>query len=432
MEDALGPHSVSRNRGNGWPDRLPNELIQQILESLTPLDIQVLKRTCSHLLLLCEDFSNRKFPNTGAEILAGGVYGRPDGVWWAPLSKPYELRDMLTRDRVCHDCAWLRADSARFAAALAELERPLWCDGCKAVHHSFLFSHSERDKSAMNRKCIGMEGHVRLCRHKVITWADVLQMKATSKQRAPLGEVCIECHDASHRALAPGPSHGALGYFPKALYHAKLRNTLLISSKMAVYSEDVDEGASADGLVGLVGEANQSALIYACPHTRDRIYRLAESLTSLNRASLVGSRRSKEFRSRNVEHMWSCRERRCQQYLKLDIVTTSGGPSGEGLPPLAPPGVVKRRRDVCLRSCNAISVESPTHPAWLGTLDPDSYLCVEDEMGKGIMWCNDAECPTMFRSLARSKLFSWRVAEAESVADYKPYMRLYKRVASDA
>lgn len=76
---------------------------------------------------------------------------------------------------MCDDCAELRRDPPSTNTLSTAIYTPAICSGCKTAHLAFLFSHLERQKRDQ-RVCIGRQGHIRLCAHRKISYADVTQI----------------------------------------------------------------------------------------------------------------------------------------------------------------------------------------------------------------------------------------------------------------
>ncbi|KAF4814602.1 hypothetical protein CGCTS75_v013290 [Colletotrichum tropicale] len=53
--------------------------------------------------------------------------------------------------------------------------KTLYCSFCRANHPRFLFSHKERQKNYVGRRCISWEGHFRVCPHETMSMPLILQ-----------------------------------------------------------------------------------------------------------------------------------------------------------------------------------------------------------------------------------------------------------------
>lgn len=90
-----------------------------------------------------------------------------------------EIRTRLRRDALCITCQEnhrLRP-GARFdvyRGRFSPEDTFLHCSGCQDNHPKSMFSTMHQNMGSQGtRICIGREGHIRLCEHEVITWADV-------------------------------------------------------------------------------------------------------------------------------------------------------------------------------------------------------------------------------------------------------------------
>ncbi|KAI0123804.1 hypothetical protein BJ170DRAFT_96029 [Xylariales sp. AK1849] len=176
--------------------RLPDELGLQIIMSLNVVDIQLLKRTCRHLMRLCGDYTlDSKYATSDSTGLKD--YRRLMTI------ENMQLSEILRRDKVCSGCKGLRADPKRYHDAWHKAERMIWCSGCRCWHPAFLYSWSERDKPFNTRVCIGRQGRIRLCEHETFSWADMQQTKDGLKCR-------VHCRRGGHKTAAPALMQGRL------------------------------------------------------------------------------------------------------------------------------------------------------------------------------------------------------------------------------
>ncbi|KAB5559718.1 hypothetical protein GE09DRAFT_1220382 [Coniochaeta sp. 2T2.1] len=94
-----------------------------------------------------------------------------------------ELQKLIRQDMFCQGCLTsIDADEPGtvYAAAKKRLEEPMYCAGCARDHPTMLFSISQRGKGSNERVCIGREGCLRICAHKVLYWSDVEKMHLTT------------------------------------------------------------------------------------------------------------------------------------------------------------------------------------------------------------------------------------------------------------
>ncbi|KAF4471410.1 hypothetical protein FALBO_1677 [Fusarium albosuccineum] len=90
------------------------------------------------------------------------------------------IRSRMHSDLFCENCqeilSWsmdiYRLRPACKFSAVADWNW-LYCSGCYLKHPSAAFSAEQKLTREQERVCIGRQGHVRLCNHEVITWADI-------------------------------------------------------------------------------------------------------------------------------------------------------------------------------------------------------------------------------------------------------------------
>lgn len=91
----------------------------------------------------------------------------------------------------------------------------LHCSGCQVDHPTFLFSKQQRESPISSRNCIGHEGHIRLCTHRIVTWAEVQSAANSGKmqtlhakggamtlQRCTSMTCAVDCNDLAGRLLS--------------------------------------------------------------------------------------------------------------------------------------------------------------------------------------------------------------------------------------
>ncbi|KAK7967227.1 uncharacterized protein PG986_001504 [Apiospora aurea] len=125
----------------------------------------------------------------------------------------------------------LRRDPAAYQRALRRVYQTMLCSGCKAYHPVFLFSPVERQKGPSRRVCIGRQGHIRLCQHKMVEWQHLAGYGSSSNGHTPINKYeCAPCGRAGtsttadvSRSIAPDG------------YRLVLRNTVMFSRKTPVY-----------------------------------------------------------------------------------------------------------------------------------------------------------------------------------------------------
>jgi hypothetical protein len=181
--------------------RLPEELLLDIMVQLDLLSIQCLRRVSRLFLRLYSSPIFRNSYNISKSYPASYEH------WYEPK---YQLHDswrktlpvLLNRDLTgyCEDCQRRRIHQSWTNKSIALTQEYLHCSGCNIDHPICLFSKIQRLIPPITRVCIGREGFVRLCYHKIITWEKIIQ---TSLQLAKLNTnsanvLLSQCGHSSH------------------------------------------------------------------------------------------------------------------------------------------------------------------------------------------------------------------------------------------
>jgi len=78
------------------------------------------------------------------------------------------LRSLLRKDLFCQNCREMGPE-----ADIRLRTEFLYCSGCRAQHPAVLFSYRQRHYPSQKRICIGREGFVYICAHKVLQWDEL-------------------------------------------------------------------------------------------------------------------------------------------------------------------------------------------------------------------------------------------------------------------
>lgn len=125
-----------------------------------------------------------------------------------------EICTRLRRDALCLTCQENRRLGPRCRFNLSHnpfslKDTFLHCSGCQDNHPKLMFSTMhQNDGSQGTRICIGREGHIRLCEHEAITWADVeshlIEWRANPR---PYSDIIVKfCADPVHNfGCKPSP-----------------------------------------------------------------------------------------------------------------------------------------------------------------------------------------------------------------------------------
>jgi hypothetical protein len=130
--------------------------------------------------------------------------------WQQPSSKQWpveQLRSLLARDisRYCNDCRAARHSRSWQKRADRLTTETLHCSGCRIDHPRAVFSACQRQSPhSASRVCIGHEGFVRVCQHRVIIWDEIAPI-ALRLSQFDTGSVDLKariylphCSDTSH------------------------------------------------------------------------------------------------------------------------------------------------------------------------------------------------------------------------------------------
>ncbi|KAK8065837.1 hypothetical protein PG997_012584 [Apiospora hydei] len=362
--------------------KIPDEIVLRILHAVPDkISILVLRQTCRRLRRLCEDPTlEYKLPIllSTAPFIASFHQGsgsplqdevcrlgpEDDARSSANLGdkKAWEYCQLLWRDRVCDDCTELRRDPAAYERALRRVYQTMLCSGCKAYHPVFLFSRVERQKGPSRRVCIGRQGQIRLCQHKMVEWQHLAGYGSSSNGHTPINKYeCAPCGRAGinttadvSRSIAPDG------------YRLVLRNTVMFSKKTPVYySRQTHEATILERLQPF----------RTCVHLGGR-KSAAKAILQQKRQDGFGY----YMKDWGECYMQKCAFSMCAfDNPAIDLLTATGQ--------------------------HILRIESPTDPNWLVALDPESYLDDGDELTRGLMWCRDPACPIMKRGHALYALF---------------------------
>jgi len=178
--------------------RLPDKVLLRIMGQLDLTTVQCLRRTCRTFLRLS---SSQKFRNYHTDD--GDGFRLP----WQPFAfwiKDSELIRRLKQDSSNRRCSECRDRVERWSwhayQSVQSLMQSTPCGACKATHPLAYFPRAER-RHKRPRSCIGREGYVRLCEHKVLRWHNVIaavhRLRGTDSQE-PTRLILVTCRHASH------------------------------------------------------------------------------------------------------------------------------------------------------------------------------------------------------------------------------------------
>ncbi|KAK4671148.1 hypothetical protein QC764_602930 [Podospora pseudoanserina] len=200
VHDTRDPVMVARlhNREHSRLLKLPEELILKIVKRVN-LDLavdvaavfslgrvsQVLRRIIKH------DLAGPLWPSLA--ILSSRYGFEPPSNYIRTRGAQDAIRYCLRKDLLCKTCLprndlrmtrngrvvprhpsgkrlW---DRCKFESHHVKGIGPLYCSGCDTLHHHRMVSTAEREVKGNQRICIMRTGVVRICKHRVVSWADI-------------------------------------------------------------------------------------------------------------------------------------------------------------------------------------------------------------------------------------------------------------------
>ncbi|KAM5379380.1 hypothetical protein ACJZ2D_004078 [Fusarium nematophilum] len=197
---------------------LPDELFVAILSSVAddPASFFCLRQVSYRFRRIVDDYEFREHPFTmypkcsscsGKKVKHDrrrpcfaclghntGPYGQLPGLF-------KDIKSRLRRDLYCKECQHSiqerENDGIPTSCKFAPRDENDWlyCSGCAMDHPSAAFSPAQREQGS-RRTCVGMQGHVRLCQHKVISWADV--QACVRLDGGPSHRTIVVCKHADH------------------------------------------------------------------------------------------------------------------------------------------------------------------------------------------------------------------------------------------
>lgn len=190
--------------------RLPDELLLIVMKELDYLSIQCLRRASRTFLRL---YSSPEF--SSSHLLSFRNYSSScEFGWLNPWPEPdihlfnkQQLASVLSRDTggYCNDCRSARCSPSWQHRVDQLTTETLHCSGCQIDHPKILFSaRQRREPQSISRICIGHEGYVRFCEHRVIKWAEValpafgLSQLDTGSPDRQARIFLPRCYDPSH------------------------------------------------------------------------------------------------------------------------------------------------------------------------------------------------------------------------------------------
>lgn len=170
--------------------RIPDELLLQIMGYLDSVPLACLRRTSRIFLRL---YSQCDLP----------LDPPADPGPWPCMShlnfiNKQNLRTLLSWDKFCGLCFEARSWLLSHPQGQTLSRSRMYCNACRTQHSEGLFSRWERNSSGLGGKvCVAHEGHLRVCQHRVVRWADIRRWSAFLTASSPDRRVLV-CGAPSH------------------------------------------------------------------------------------------------------------------------------------------------------------------------------------------------------------------------------------------
>lgn len=421
---------------------LPEELLIDIMEYLDPLSIQCLRRTCRIFLRLfcsvefayaCDD---ELFQH---EIIQCQLWKEPNQTYWPQLSSQHLTR-ALEKDThgFCGCCRALRESrrpscfGSRRPLLVEKAARltidTLHCSLCRKEHPRVLFSPIQRAAPPADRFCIGREGYVRMCAHKVIGWQDMSaiagQLASIDGNLRPIKELFV-CRHPSHVT-------NCKGHFPSAYIQKRECDSAYLVLRWAgrlVVEDPGQQSTSPQSLERQLRRFRKGAAEFIAPEIEGRLPEMNcfdpnrccclnyEGAEQLPRGWSSPSPEVLKVNSCRLHHQYKLPALQPRHVREEQIDTWTDGhlhinpTMGSGVSTLV------INVDPCGARCLLIQYErlieiSPpliaeqprsdhVTAAWCQALHPDSYDLTSDVESKGVNWCKQPGCKNYFGYLRK-------------------------------
>ncbi len=344
------------------------------MSHLSGSSLQLLRSTCSRFFHLSKDDC---FSHFGQAYPLFFVTRDPDSVVLVSKLDPHErtqLKKLLQIDLLCNACIHKRDNTTAWNRKIDKFlaaER-LHCSGCKVKHPRVLFSRIQSMRSSKRRICVGLEGKLRICTHKTLSWNDIQEIRdACSGAVGAVGFmptiskrtfICNDSHSLIADATVQHSSSPVSPQFSLAIT-ATVRAGKITQNRTR-FSEIRDNVQQAlPQLKGLI----------CCHITPKNDGYLPMALTdswSMARLSLFTSELTAVHDLNRIQGQQEC-------FVCRTLVSCRAGGSREHWVI----DVFRKLEDL----------RSPTDNCWLTALDPDSFDW-RDPKGEGITWCSEPHC----------------------------------------
>jgi hypothetical protein len=399
---------------------LPEDILLLIMDYTDEISLFCLRRTSRVFMRLFGDRRFRKHHDDTRE----------------PRNNPWKLAKLSKQTReaierlVCKD---VYCKTCRTREAIARREKLrytyLHCSGCMAKHPAGLFSDEQRNGPQKSRICIGREGNVRICDHKVLTWSMIEEWMASPKQTK-----LIQCNHRAHRDRYnhhgewKSPEIELTKDFKSAKLRQEAQPTAILrwSTHVELPGFGMSGGVEAADLSRLVDSLRQNEGQYIIPATlRPHPYEaLPFDPNFCTCIRYPGSRKFDwQLSEREPPTYSGCCQRHFQErqinmamldftgifwhYGRKDCRYGSGHFRGTVSQCQTSPECleVRYQREIPLVPCRHHHKKTdwgrnevrPSLPSWYMALDPESYNIRQDKEALGTYWCLEKSCHHYWR-----------------------------------
>ena len=438
---------------------LAEELLLEIMTyvSLCPISMQCLRHTSRVFLrIYCSSTFAGTHDNERPKLLRfqNHFWRRPSAEYFPRHLETNIFASQLQRDLegYCGDCRAARVASTWAKRNHELLGRCLHCSGCNTTHPRVLFSRNQRDRVPKNdRICIGREGHIRLCEHKVIKWRGISSvakiLSSIHWKCAPTAQV-LRCSHESHLPVHHGSKIFGIeeAVQPSAILEGRSRNrmTLVLSWQGHMLVEPpCPRGTSPNHLRRQIHRLRKGVAEYIAPEMSPG--RLPE-MTCFDPNScsclhfdgqeklrgwkmpcaedliLPSCRVYKQYRIRSLQH----EQRGCDHSNKqseedeewvgghYSLIQTTGvenrGTSNLHIDANPCPADHPRCMTICYKRVidlskatdNWIGWIDQVPASWYQALDPDSFDLTSDLESFGVTWCRQPGCKNYYQYLRKA------------------------------
>ncbi len=333
-----------------------------------------------------------------------------------------DIKETVRKNLLCESCLHFRTSGGQNTSMVA-LRDKIYCSGCLKDHPSIFFSRQQRKATANARVCIGREGYVRLCRHKVVTWADISNAWKKSWNKSVL-----RCTDSTHDPTTEQKnSTGEISsdwtennLYPKAVMSVDRNNFavgLRLEWQLSAFALPLQpkEQLTMDSLHDKLKAVDST--VCPCPHESFESVSILRAFDP-NYCVCLGAAIGIYSYFLPLERISAndsvCLHYRCSHYYEgIGIFLPLSYPCIQrerenGVPCEKCNGQNRiQHRSVCgdcetwyiwsrqgdqiklRRSTKASALKTPLDPGWLRLLDPGSFD-FEDPLTQHLLWCNNS------------------------------------------